>query len=76
MKKKIALVTGGYSGEAVISYRSANTIYNHLDKNKFDVYLVDVTPDGWFYKTDDDVRISVDKNDFSIPVNGSPRGRP
>lgn len=71
MKKKIALVTGGYSGEAVISYRSANTIYNHLDKNKFDVYLVDVTPDGWFYKTDDDVRISVDKNDFSIPVNGS-----
>ncbi|HEV7331177.1 MAG TPA: D-alanine--D-alanine ligase [Flavisolibacter sp.] len=70
MKKKIALVTGGYSGEAVISYRSANTIYNHLDKAKFDVYLVDVTPEGWFYKTEDDVRVPVNKNDFTIPING------
>ena len=33
MKKKIALVTGGFSGEAVISYKSATTIYNHLDKD-------------------------------------------
>ncbi|MBB1286976.1 D-alanine--D-alanine ligase [Flavisolibacter sp. BT320] len=71
MKKKIALVTGGYSGEAVISYRSANTIYNHLDKNKFDVYLIDVTPEGWFYKTGEEARIPVDKNDFSISVAGS-----
>jgi D-alanine-D-alanine ligase len=71
MKKKIALVTGGYSGEAVISYRSANTIYNHLDKNKFDVYLIDVTPEGWFYKTGGEASIPVDKNDFSISVEGS-----
>lgn len=70
MKKKIALVTGGYSGEAVISYRSANTIYNHLDKDRYDVYTIDVTPEGWFYKTGDDVRVPVDKNDFSIPVDG------
>ncbi len=70
MKKKIALVTGGYSGEAVISYRSANTIYNNLDKNLYDVYLVDVTAEGWFYKTGDDTRIPVNKNDFTIPVNG------
>ncbi|RYZ52505.1 MAG: D-alanine--D-alanine ligase [Chitinophagaceae bacterium] len=70
MKKKIALVTGGYSGEAVISYRSANTIYNHLDKNLFDVYLVDVTAEGWFYKAGDETRIPVNKNDFTITVNG------
>ena len=31
MKKTIALVTGGYSGEAVISYRTATTIGNNLD---------------------------------------------
>ena len=71
MKKKIALVTGGYSGEAVISYRSANTIYNHLDNDKFDVYLIDVTPEGWFYKAGDETRTPVDKNDFSIPVDGT-----
>lgn len=69
MKKKIALVTGGYSGEAVISYRSANTIYNHLDKDRFDVYKIDVTPAGWFYEGNDGAKISIDKNDFTIQVD-------
>ena len=54
MKKKIALVTGGFSGEAVISYKSAVTIYNHLDKEKFDVYTIDINPNGWFYKDEQD----------------------
>ena len=71
MKKKIALVTGGYSGEAVISYKSATTIYNHLDKDIFDVFKIDVTPEGWFYETQDGAKSLVDKNDFSIQLNGS-----
>ena len=70
MKKKIALVTGGYSGEATISYRSANTIYNHLDKNKYDVYKIDVNPDGWFYDDGSGNKIIVDRNDFTITLNG------
>ena len=70
MKKKIALVTGGYSGEAVISYKSATTIFNHLDKEKFDVYLIDVTPDGWFYKNGEEAKTAVDKNDFSLKIGG------
>lgn len=74
MKKKIALVTGGYSGEAVISYRSAATIYNHLDKEKFDVFKIDVTPDGWFYTGEDDTKTSVDKNDFTFLLNGEKIG--
>lgn len=70
MKKKIALVTGGYSGEAVISYRSANTIYHHLDKARYDVYKIDVTQDGWLYEAEDGTRSAVDKNDFSIISKG------
>lgn len=70
MKKKIALVTGGYSGEAVISYKSATTIYNHLDKNKFEVYTIDITPEGWFYKPEAGVKIPVNKNDFTIQNKG------
>ncbi len=70
MKKKIALVTGGYSGEAVISYRSAKTIYNHLDKERFEVYTIDVTPQGWFYEDENAIKISIDKNDFSLTING------
>ena len=69
MKRKIALVTGGYSGEAVISYKSATAIYNSLDKEKYAVYIIDISNKGWFYKTDDDLQVEIDKNDFSILVN-------
>ena len=52
MKKTIALVTGGFSGEAVISYKSAVTIGNNLDPEKFNVYKIDINPKGWFYEID------------------------
>ena len=70
MKRKIALVTGGYSGESVISYKSAETIKNNLDTQKWDAYLIDIHPDGWFYKTDAGEKINIDKNDFSLNING------
>ena len=65
MKPNIAFVTGGYSGESVISYKSAVTIENNLDKNRYNIYTIDITPGGWFY-TDGDKKQPVDKNDFSI----------
>ncbi len=70
MKKKIALVTGGYSGEAVISYKSAVTIEKNIDTSKWDCYKIDINPSGWFYMGGDG-NIPVDKNDFSITVNGT-----
>jgi D-alanine-D-alanine ligase len=70
MKKNIALVTGGYSGEAVISYKSADAISKNIDTEKWNCYLIDIHPDGWFYKTGNDEKINIDKNDFSITVGG------
>lgn len=70
-KKKIAFVTGGYSGEAVISYKSAVTIENNIDKDRYDVYKIDIHPTGWWYETEEGEDIAVDKNDFSININGS-----
>ena len=69
MKKNIALVTGGFSGEAVISYKSAVTIDNNLDREKFNVYKIDVTIKGWFYESDGK-KSEIDKNDFSLQLNG------
>ncbi len=71
MKKRIALVTGGYSGEAVISYKSAVTVKNNIDKEKFEVYTVDILPEGWFYNDAQNNKIAVDKNDFSIVTEGN-----
>lgn len=70
MKPNIAFVTGGYSGESVISYKSAVTIENNIDKDKYNVYTIDITPTGWFYRIGDH-SIPVDKNDFSVNNNGT-----
>lgn len=69
MKKNIALVTGGFSGEAVISYKSAITIDNNLDREKFNVYKIDVNPKGWFYELIDGRKLEVDKNDFTLQLD-------
>lgn len=69
MKKNIALVTGGFSGEAVISYKSAVTIDNNLDRNLFNVYKIDINPQGWFYELPDGRKLEVDKNDFSLQID-------
>lgn len=68
LKKKIALVTGGYSGEAQISYKSAITVSNNIDREKFDVYYIDITTNGWFY-IHDDKKTAVNKEDFSITID-------
>jgi D-alanine-D-alanine ligase len=70
MKKKIALITGGYSGEAVISYKSAASIEKNLDTDKWDHYKIDINPAGWNYLAPDGEKFPVDKNDFSITVAG------
>ncbi|HSN08360.1 MAG TPA: D-alanine--D-alanine ligase [Hanamia sp.] len=67
-KPKIAFVTGGYSGEAEISYLSAKTIEKNIDPEKFDYYKIDITPKGWFYENKNG-KTEVDKNDFTIIVD-------
>ncbi len=71
MKRKIALVTGGYSREAEISYQSVITVNNNVDRSRYDVYVIDITPEEWFYKNDEEAHVPVDKNDFSITINNS-----
>lgn len=68
MKKNIALVAGGYSGEYVISIKTAETIEKNLDADLYNVYKIIVTRDEW-YHMDNDVKIDVDKNDFSLPLS-------
>lgn len=70
MKKRVALVTGGLSSEAQISYKSAKTVMNALDKNVYDVYLIDIHPTGWWYENLVGEEVAVNKADFSIEEGG------
>ena len=69
-KPRIAFVTGGYSGEAEISYQSAKTIEKNIDPEKFEHYKIDISRQGWFHQSADGTKTEVDKNDFTLSLNG------
>jgi len=70
MKPTIAFITGGYSRESVISYASAVTIENNLDYDRYSVYKIDITQEGWWHQLQDGRKVEVDKNDFSLQIDG------
>jgi D-alanine-D-alanine ligase len=70
-KPVIAFVTGGYSSEAVISYKSAITIQQHIDNDRFDVYRIDITPEKWFHLSADGNEILVNRDDFSLSIDAN-----
>ncbi|CAN5206256.1 D-alanine--D-alanine ligase [soil metagenome] len=70
MKPTIALLTGGYSGEAVISYESAKVIEKNIDPDKFSFYKINMTPECWFYENENE-KYKIDKNDFSLSIDGN-----
>lgn len=66
MKKKIALVTGGFTGESVISLKSAAVVEKNLDEKRYDVFKILIYPGNWYHETKSGEKIKVDLNDFSI----------
>jgi len=70
MKKTIALLTGGTTGEWVVSVKSAATIAQNIDADLYDVYKIMLNDKGWFYEPADSVKIEIDKNDFSLTLEG------
>lgn len=70
LKKKIALITGGYSGEAVISYQSADNILHHIDRSKYEIYKIDISKKGWFYTNENNETKTIERSDFSFENYG------
>lgn len=66
--KKIAIVTGGFSGEAEISLKSVETVLKHIDRNKYLPYKVIVSKEHWLVEHDQQ-EFAIDKNDFSVTIN-------
>lgn len=66
--KHIAIVCGGYSGEFSISIQSAQVVATHLDKNRYNSYLIVITKDSWYYKDEQNHLIEVNRNDFSLTM--------
>ena len=65
MKRTIALVAGGYSGEYEVSLKSADGLYSFIDKTHYDIHRVLLTRDEWSVLLTDGSRVPIDRNDFS-----------
>ncbi len=70
MKRIIAIVAGGDSSEHDVSMKSAAGIYSFIDKEKYDLYIVELSKKGWNAILNDGSHSPIDKNDFSFMENG------
>ena len=71
MKRIIAIVAGGDSSENPVSLRSAATILENMDKQKYEPYIVEVEGKNWQVHVKEGVTAPVDRNDFSFSVEGT-----
>ncbi len=68
MKKKIAVIYGGYSSEVIISEKSATTIYENINTELFEPILVEITTKSWHAHIRGGVA-PLDKNKFTYILN-------
>ena len=70
MKRVIAIVAGGDSSENPVSLRSAATILEFMDKDKYEPYILEVEGKNWQVHVKEGVSVPVDRNDFSFTFEG------
>ena len=70
MKRIIAIVAGGDSSENPVSLRSAATILEYMDKDRYEPYILEVEGKNWQVHVKEGVTAPVDRNDFSFTYNG------
>ena len=70
LKRNIAIVCGGDSSEHDVSLRSAQGLYSFFDKERYNVYIVDIKGQDWHVELSDGTTAKIDRNDFSFVENG------
>jgi D-alanine-D-alanine ligase len=70
LKRNIAIVCGGDSSEHDVSLRSAQGLYSFFDKERYNVYIVDVKGVDWKVELPGGVTAPIDRNDFSFVEDG------
>jgi D-alanine-D-alanine ligase len=70
MKKNIALIAGGYTGEYIISIKTAVTIENNISKEKYNVFKIIIDKKNWKYTAANGEETEVERSDFSLTIKG------
>ncbi len=69
-KRNIAIICGGDSSEHNVSLRSARGLYSFFDKERYNVYIVEVKGLDWNVNLENGDTLAIDKNDFSFMIDG------
>ena len=69
-KRTIAIVAGGDSSELPVSLRSAQGIYSFIDKERYNLYIVEMQGKRWEVVLSNGEKAPIDRNDFSFTENG------
>ena len=67
----VAIICGGDSGEYEISVKSGKVVLQHLNQKKYRTFLLIVKGSDWQVMLDDGGSLPVNKDDFSIRMDGS-----
>ena len=70
LKRNIAIVCGGDSSEHDVSLRSAQGLYSFFDKERYNVYIVDIKGQDWHVELAGGTTARIDRNDFSFVEDG------
>ena len=70
LKRTIAIVCGGDSSEHDVSLRSAQGLYSFFDKERYNVYIVDMKGLDWHVELSGGITTKIDRNDFSFVEDG------
>ena len=69
-KRTIAIVAGGDSSELPVSLRSAQGIYSFIDKERYNLYIVEMQGKRWEVVLPSGDKTPIDRNDFSFTEYG------
>lgn len=69
-KINLAVVTGGAAAELEVSLKSAQVVINNVNKQKYNVYKVDISNFPWKVTDLNEDTYTIDLNDFSISETG------
>ena len=68
-KKNVAVVMGGFSDEYKVSLKSGQLIYDSLDRDLYHVYKVVVLKEEWYFLTENEEKLPINKGDFSVTLS-------
>lgn len=70
MRRTIAIIAGGDSSELPVSLRSAQGLYSFMDKERYQLYIVEMEGRRWEVHLPNGSVAPIDKNDFSFIEDG------